>query len=328
LGQAATALKGIYEPIQAEIQRVEDVLRTELAHENPFVNQLVKHSTKFQGKRVRPALLLHSAHILGEVSEVHVRLGAVVELLHGATLVHDDVLDEALLRRQVKTLNNVWGNEASILFGDYLFAKAYTLCAKLHNREANLILAQTVEEMCVGELSQISTKFNFDLSEDQYTKVIQYKTGSLFSTSCRLGSVGNGADPRMVDGLANYGTCLGIAFQIVDDCLDITGDEAEMGKSLGTDLEKGKLTLPVLKLLRELPARERRELQDLLSARDGRDRKSVVMRMIQERDILTWSMRRAAEFVDEAKAGLRGLRDSAHVEALHLLADFVVDRRS
>jgi len=328
LGQAAIALKGIYEPIQHEIQRVEEVLKTELANENPFVNQLVKHSTKFQGKRVRPALLLHCAHILGEVTDVHIRLGAVVELLHSATLVHDDVLDEALLRRQVKTLNNIWGNEASILFGDYLFAKAYTLCAKLHHREANLILSQTVEEMCVGELSQIATKFNFDLNEDQYTKVIQYKTGSLFSTSCRLGSVGNGADPRVVDGLATYGTCLGIAFQIVDDCLDITGDETEMGKSLGSDLEKGKLTLPVLKLLRELPARERKDLQDLLSAKDGSDKKSAVMRLIQERDILNWSMRRAAEFVEEAKSGLRGLRDSVHTEALHQLADFILDRRS
>ena len=114
MGPSATALKGIYEPIQHEIQRVEEILTTELAHENPFVNQLVKHSTKFQGKRVRPALLLHCAHILGKATDVHLRLGAVVELLHGATLVHDDVLDEALLRRQVKTLNNVWGNEASI----------------------------------------------------------------------------------------------------------------------------------------------------------------------------------------------------------------------
>ncbi len=328
MGPSATALKGIYEPIQGEIQRVEDVLRAELAHENPFVNQLVKHSTKFQGKRVRPALLLHCAHLLGDVNDVHIRLGAVVELLHSATLVHDDVLDEALLRRQVKTLNNVWGNEASILFGDYLFAKAYTLCAKLHDREANLILSRTVEEMCVGELSQIATKFNFDLGEDQYTQVIQYKTGSLFSTSCRLGSVGNGADPGLVEGLARYGTCLGIAFQIVDDCLDIAGDEAEMGKSLGTDLEKGKLTLPVLKLLRELPSRERKDLQDLLSVPDGRDRKAAVMRMIRERDILSWCMRRAAGFVEEAKAGLRGLRDSVHLEALHQLADFVLDRRT
>jgi octaprenyl-diphosphate synthase len=329
LGQSATALKGIYGPIQAEIERVEEVLRRELAHENPFVARLLEHATRFHGKRVRPAVLLHSAHILGHVTDLHIALGAVVELLHNATLVHDDVLDEALLRRQVRTLNSVWGNEASILFGDYLFAKAYTLCAKLHNREANLILARTVEEMCVGELSQIGTKFNFDLSEEQYVQVIYYKTGSLFATACRLGGVGSGADPAAVEALARYGKAFGIAFQIVDDCLDLTGDEAEMGKSLGTDLEKGKLTLPVIKLLSELPPPERRELQNLLASPNGvAEKKSVVLGMIRERDILSYSLRRAAEFVEEAKASLRAVRDSVYAESLHSLADFVLERRS
>jgi len=329
LGQASAALKSIYEPIQGEIDRVEETLRRELAHENPFVTMLLQHSTKFQGKRVRPALLLHCAHILGgEVSDLHVSLAAIVEMLHTATLVHDDVLDEALLRRQVKTLNNGWGNEASILFGDYLFAKAYTLAAKCHHREANLILAKTVEEMCVGELWQISTKFNFDLDEKQYLKVIFCKTGSLFATACRLGSVGSGAAPAHVDALANYGACIGTAFQIVDDCLDITGDEKEMGKSLGTDLEKGKLTLPVIKLLRDLPARERRDLQDLLSARDrAEEKRAVIHKMIRERDILPFCMKRATEFVEDARSGLRPLRDSIHVESLLNLADFIIDRR-
>src|SRR5436190_12266915 len=328
LGQAAAALKSIYEPIQAEIDRFEDTLQRELAHENPFVTQLLKHSTKFQGKRVRPALLLHAAHILGgEVSDVHVSLSAVVEMLHTATLVHDDVLDEAVIRRQVKTLNNVWGNEASILFGDYLFAKAYTLAAKIHNRDANMILARTVEEMCVGELWQISTKFNFDMYEEQYLKVIYHKTGSLFATACRLGSVDSGAPAAQVDALANYGACFGTAFQIIDDCLDITGDEREMGKSLGTDLEKGKLTLPVIKLLRDLQVGDRKALQDLLASRNGVDKKAHVLKMIRERDILAYCTRRATEFVEDAKAGLRQLPDSPHVDALLNLADFVLDRR-
>ncbi|HLF92570.1 MAG TPA: polyprenyl synthetase family protein [Planctomycetota bacterium] len=329
MGQAGTALKGIYEPIQGEIARVEETLQRELAHDNPFVSMLLKHSTKFQGKRVRPALLLHSAHILGgEVTDLHVSLAAVVEMLHSATLVHDDVLDEAQLRRQVKTLNNVWGNEASILFGDYLFAKAYTLAAKLHHREANMILARTVEEMCVGELWQISTKFNFDMDEAQYLKVIYHKTGALFATACRLGSVGSGAPATHVEALANYGACFGTAFQIIDDCLDITGDEKEMGKSLGTDLEKGKLTLPVIKLLRDLPLQERRSLQDLLSSRDGAaQKKETVHRMIRERDILAYSLRRATDFVEDARSGLRSLGDSVHVDSLLNLAEFVLDRR-
>lgn len=324
---AASALKGIYELIQPEIDRVEEVLQAELSHDNPFVAQLIKHSTRFHGKRVRPALLLHCAHILGKVTDVHIALGAVVEMLHNATLVHDDVLDEAQLRRQEKTLNHVWGNEASILFGDYLFAKAYALCAKLHNREANLVLSRTVEEMCVGELSQISTKFNFDIDETRYFEVIRHKTASLFSTACRLGSVGSAADPRTVDALAFYGTRFGMAFQVIDDYLDLTGDEREVGKSLGTDLEKGKLTLPVIRLLHELPQGERREVQDLLSVRNGAaDKKSVVLRLIRERDILDYTLRRAREFVEEAKNALRDVRDSAYVGNLHTLADFILER--
>ncbi len=321
-------LKGIYEPIQGEIDRVEDVLGRELAHENPFIGRLLRHSSKFQGKRIRPALLLHCAHILGGVSDVHISLGAVVEMLHNATLVHDDVLDEALLRRKVKTLNEVWGNEASILFGDYLFAKAYALCAKLHNREANLILAHTVDDMCVGELSQIATKFDFDIDEERYLKVIRHKTASLFSAACRLGTVGSGADPRGAESLARYGDNVGMAFQIVDDCLDITGNEQEAGKSLGTDLEKGKLTLPVIKLLRELPPPERRELQELLISSDDAAKKEIVLRLIRERDILGYSLGRAAAFVEEAKSLLSHVHDSVYVENLHALADFILDRRT
>jgi octaprenyl-diphosphate synthase len=328
LSHAPAALRGLYEPIQGEIDRVEETLRTELAHENPFVTQLLTHSTRFQGKRVRPALLLHSAHLLGEATDAHVALGAVVEMLHTATLVHDDVLDDASLRRQVKTLNASWGNEASILFGDYLFAKAYTLAAKLHHREANQILARTVEDMCVGELWQISTKFNVDIDEAQYLKVIHGKTGALFATSCRLGGVNNAPEPGAADALARYGSCIGTAFQIVDDCLDITGDEQEMGKSLGTDLEKGKLTLPVIKLLRDLAPRERKPLQDLLVSRErGAERREVVGRLLRERDTVAWCMRRATDFIDEAKAQLRGFRDSVFSENLATLADFILERR-
>jgi octaprenyl-diphosphate synthase len=329
LGQSAASLKSLYEPIQAEIERVEAELRRELRHENPFVTQLLDHSQRFQGKRVRPALLLHAALIQGgAVRDLHVSLAAVVEMLHTATLVHDDVLDEALLRRRVKTINNAWGNEASILFGDYLFAKAYTLAAKLHHREANTILARTVEDMCVGELWQISTKFNLDLDEAQYLQVIHAKTGALFATACRLGSVGSGAPAEAVEALSTFGSAFGTAFQIIDDCLDIAGDEGEMGKSLGTDLEKGKLTLPVIKLLRDAAPAERRELQEALSTPDdaGR-RKTLVLSKIRERDVLPYCQRRAADFVDQAKASLRRFPESPSTECLLSLADFVLERR-
>ncbi len=329
MDQSVFTLKNILQPVRAGLERVEGILREELANENPFVGALLDHSTKFYGKRLRPALLLHCSHIFGGPSDLHLSLAAVVEMLHNATLVHDDVLDEAKVRRRVETLNQVWGNEASILFGDYLFAKAYALCAKLHNREANRILAHTIEEMCVGELSQIATKFNFDIDEERYLEIIRRKTASLFATACRLGAVGLDADPAAVESLARYGTCFGMAFQIIDDCLDLTGDESVAGKSLGTDLEKGKLTLPVIRLLRGLPLQERRNLEDLISGRTGvEDRRSVVLGMIRERDILEPTLERATAFIRDAKQSLGEVRDSVYVGNLQQLADFTLARRA
>ncbi len=327
LSKSAATLSEIYGPIREDIGRVEDLLRRELASDSPIIGRILEHSDGFRGKRLRPALLLHSAHILGGATDLHIALAAAVEMLHNATLVHDDVLDEAEMRHRRMTLNRAWGNEASILFGDYVFAKAYALCARLHNREANMILARAVEEMCLGELTQIAAKYDFDMDEERYLGIIRLKTASLFGAACRLGGVEREADPAAVEALVNYGICLGTAFQIVDDCLDLTGDEMVVGKSLGTDLEKGKLTLPVIQLLRQLSPPERMEIEDILAGRDG-DRRSSVLRLIRERGLIRSSLDRALACVEDAKASLRNVRDSVYVSNLRVLADYVMRRRS
>lgn len=328
MSQDDAPLGRILEPFRPEMERMEEILRCELEHENPFLADLLNHSHRLQGKRLRPLLLLYAARILGGISDLHIALGAVVELLHSATLVHDDVLDESDLRRGEKSLHRVWGNEASILLGDYLFAKAYSLCARLHHREANLILSQTVEEMCVGELSQTAMKFNFDISEEQYFRVIRQKTASLFGAACRLGAMGQPAAPETVEALARYGICLGTAFQIVDDCLDLEGDERMTGKSLGTDLAKGKLTLPVIQLLRQAPPEERPHLEKVLAGRDGAgDRRYRVLHLVRERGFLRQSLDRAEEWIRQGKDSLGRVRDSLYVDNLHALADYVLSRR-
>lgn len=316
-------LTGLYAPIVEDVARVEAIIQAEIAHPNPFVTALVQQSTRFQGKRIRPALLLYSSYISGGAPrDLHHSLAAVIEILHTATLAHDDVLDEADLRRNVKTLNRMWGNEAPVLFGDYLFAKAYTLCARLHNREANLIFAQAVQDICVGELSQISGRFNFDLDEPAYLELIRQKTAVLFSAACRLGAVD--LDPRHVVALAEFGEKFGLAFQIVDDCLDLTGEEREMGKTLGTDLGKGKLTLPLLRLLR---TPHRKTVEKLLTSRNGVDPRVEVRKLLLEHDAIGYAFGRAQEMVDEAKAALAVLPPSVYTENLAGLADFAVARR-
>ncbi len=327
MGQATT-LRGIYDPILEDLERVEKLMKDELSSDNLFVASLTEHSGRFAGKRIRPAMLLYSARICGGVTDTHRALAVVVELLHSATLVHDDVLDEADIRRQVKTLNSVWGNEASILFGDYLFAKAFLLCARLNSHEANVILAQTTQDMCLGELSQIKTKFDFTMDEARYEQIIRQKTAELFGTACRLGSVGWEADRETVAALGSYGDHFGMAFQIVDDCLDVTGDEREVGKSLGTDLAKGKLTLPVIRLLGILQMKERRELQDLIRAPEGlAEKRNTLVRLLREHDVMPYCLERAEHHLECAKRSARDLKEPL-AENLTALADFALKRRA
>jgi octaprenyl-diphosphate synthase len=325
----APTLQELYGPIQGEIDRVETLLSEELRSDNPFLASLVAHSHKFGGKRMRSAMLLYAARLCGGATEVHASLAAVVELLHSATLVHDDVLDEALLRRRVDTLNSRWGNETSILFGDYLFAKAFILCSRLNNHEANRILGRTAQDMCEGELSQIGTKYDVTIDEARYLKIIELKTARLFSTACRLGSVGWEADRAQVEALAAYGLNFGIAFQIVDDVLDLAGEEAEVGKSLGTDLEKGKLTLPVIRLLRSLPDRRRRELQELIASPDGLPgKRDAVLGLVRENGILDGCLERAHAFLAAARESLDVFGDAPDAAPLRELAGFALHRKA
>ena len=317
----------IYSPIQKELAQVETVLRRELSSDNTFVQSLLEHASKLQGKLIRPALLLYSARIFGDATELHVGLSAVVQLVHNATLAHDDVLDEASLRRNNSSLNTMWGNEASVLFGDYLFAKAFELCARLDNTKANIILAETTQRICEGELSQIARKFQFDMEEEEYLDIIRHKTASLFAAACRLGTIGSTADADTVDALVRYGLHSGTAFQIADDCLDLTGSESEVGKSLGTDLERGKVTLPVLLLLRSVSKPKRNEIQALISSPNGvADKRTKILPLLHQHGIVEAVMRRAHDFVEEARAALRNVRDSVFVANLHSLAGFAVER--
>ena len=328
MAQAPT-LQELYGPIQGEIDRVETILADELRSDNPFLASLVSHSHKFGGKRMRSAMLLYCARICGGATEAHASLSAVVELLHSATLVHDDVLDEALLRRRVDTLNSRWGNETSILFGDYLFAKAFILCSRLNNHEANRILGRTAQDMCEGELSQIGTKYDVTIDESRYLKIIELKTARLFSTACRLGSVGWETDRAQVESLAAYGLNFGIAFQIVDDVLDLAGEEAEVGKSLGTDLSKGKLTLPVIRLLRSLPDRKRREMQDLIaSTDDAPGKRDAVLGMVRDSGILDGCLDVARDYLAAARASLDPFADSPDAAPLRELAGFALHRKA
>jgi len=321
-------LAGIVAPVLAEMDRVEGLLRREADTGHALVRALFAHSLQFGGKRIRPALLLLAARGLGGVTERHVRLAAVVEILHGATLVHDDVLDEALLRRRTETMHARFGNEAAVLFGDYLFSRAFALGAEVGSPRAWHILTRAAQETCLGELTQTAHRFVYELGEEEYLQIVRRKTGALFAAAAELATLdidgGAAAAPRLVQ----YGLQLGTAFQVVDDCLDVTGEERETGKTLGTDLAKGKTTLPVIRLVAATPAGERAALRELLSHADGPGERARLRERLLRCGAVDYALGRARRCAEEAKAALDGLPDGFDREPLLRLADHVTDRRA
>src|SRR3954470_13241990 len=266
---AAGVIASLTGCIADELGAVDRVFAEELASDLPSVNALVRHVSRFRGKMLRPLLLLLSGKCCGTLTDAHVTLATVVEMVHMATLVHDDVLDEAELRRKGATINPLRGNEAAVLLGDYLISHSYHLCSSLDSQFASRTIGRTTNEVCEGELLQIDNRNNLDLDEETYLTIINRKTASLTAACCLLGAKLSGATERLVHHADVFGRSLGMAFQIQDDILDIVGDARDVGKTLGIDIEKVKLTLPIIHFLRTAPREHRALLRSLLQSTEG-----------------------------------------------------------
>jgi octaprenyl-diphosphate synthase len=327
-GQATVpdTLRTLYVPIAKELEQVENLLHDELRSEHPFVDQLVKHGFRLGGKRLRPALLLLAGKACGALQQEHFVLGAVVELIHTATLIHDDVLDEATIRRHLDTVNARWDNEASVLLGDYLFARSICLASTLEDFFATRVLSATAKIMCEGELRQIENRGNYNLQEDQYFLIIGSKTAELIASSCRLGAYYAGANYDSIEALRRYGYNLGMAFQIADDLLDLLGDEDTVGKSLGTDLHKQKATLPLIRVLDQASPSEKNELVSVLSA-SGNHRLETLQSWFEKSNAIAYARDRAVAFSRSAAEELRSLPPSPALDCLQGISEFVVNRQ-
>ena len=319
-------LSALYAPVAAELAEVEEVLRRELSSDNPFVDRLVKHGFRLGGKRLRPALVLLSAKACGGIRPEHLTLAAMAELIHTATLVHDDVLDEATIRRHLDTVNARWNNEASILLGDYLFARAMCLASSLDDPFACRLVSQSTRKMCEGELKQIEGRGDYGLTEADYFEIIAGKTAALTACCCRVGAHYAGAKLAVCDDLAGYGYDLGIAFQIADDVLDLSGNESIVGKSLGTDLVKQKATLPLIRLLDVVGQEKRAEVISLLSAA-GNHHRDALQPWFDRYDAVGYAHEKAHWFSRRADGQLASLPTTAACTSLSGLTDFVVTRQ-
>jgi octaprenyl-diphosphate synthase len=311
--------------IGGDLRQVEQIFRQELESQNPYVADIFAHVAHFRGKRLRPMLLLLSAAATGPINEAHRVLGAVVEMIHTATLVHDDVLDEAETRRYVATVNARWNNETSVLFGDYLFTHAFHLASSLDTTLACRLIGRATNIVCEGELTQTRERGNLDLSEDAYLRIIDGKTAELCAVSCYLGAHYADADEAVAKSLEQYGRTLGIAFQISDDLLDILGSEDETGKSLGTDFKKQKLTLPLIRLLSQTEEPEALRLRELLAQADD-DAWAEVVRWLHRSDAVEYSRQRALEFAATARSHLDCLNNSSAKQMLVEITEFATQR--
>ena len=315
----------LYGPIAADLEEVERILSQTLKSRYSQVQPVVDHVRHYRGKRLRPVLLLLTARACGRATPAHHVLGAVVEMIHTATLVHDDILDGAGVRRHIPTVNARWGVHNAVLLGDYLFTHAFHLASTLDDARACRLIGQATNRVCEGELCQGLERGNLDLTESAYFDMIDGKTAELLACACQLGALYSGASAETIAALTRFGRYVGLAFQIADDLLDLVGDEQTTGKSLGTDLEQQKMTLPLIRLMQQGPAGLAERVRQILLAPG--DRKRELLRpCLAESDGLDYARRNAEDFAAKARKELACLPASASRAILEAVTDRVVHR--
>ncbi|WP_437187909.1 polyprenyl synthetase family protein [Planctomicrobium sp. SH668] len=307
------------------LQDVDHRFEQELASDNPFVRDINEHTQRFRGKRLRPLLCLLTAKAVRDITESHRILAAVLEMIHTATLIHDDILDDAEIRRHVATVHVRWSNQTSVLYGDYLFTHAFHLAASTNSAEACRLIGRATNRVCEGELMQTRNRGNLQLTEDEYFTIINGKTAELCAASCEIGARFADGSDEIVASLESYGRNLGKAFQIADDVLDLIGVETSIGKSLGSDLSQQKLTLPIIRLLNSSPAPQRERLLALLES-GGEEDCMEILRIARESGVIDDAIQTAREFAEAAQQNLSVLPDSPAKRVLMQLPSMSIDR--
>lgn len=317
-------LSSIYEPIREGLAEVEENLAATAKVDSPFLARLLKHVLQNGGKRIRPALTLLAGKFYKFDLKLLVSMATAVELLHTATLVHDDTVDKSLTRRGKPTVNSLWGGAKAVLLGDYLFAKAASFAASTENIRAIKVFAQTLTTISSGELRETVATFNVKQMREHYYQWIGAKTACLFAAAAESGAIVSQSPEEAISALRDYGYNLGMAFQLIDDILDFTGKEAEMGKPVGADLSQGTLTLPAILFLERYPGDSL--VKDAVNKKDAKSLKLVIER-IREPSILKECFDIASDFRNRAVKSLERLPGSGPHKALIALVDYSLQRK-
>ncbi|OQX31245.1 MAG: octaprenyl diphosphate synthase [Candidatus Sedimenticola endophacoides] len=311
--------------IAEDLAAVDDLILRRLHSDVILINQIGQYIVNSGGKRLRPMIVLLAARALGYQGDKHIELAAVIEFIHTATLLHDDVVDGSELRRNRDTANAVWGNAASVLVGDFLYSRSFEMMVAVDRMRVMQILSTATNRIAEGEVLQLLNCNNPDTTEEQYREVILRKTATLFEAGAQLGAVVNLAPEAQEQALAAYGLHLGIAFQIVDDALDYSACGDEIGKNIGDDLEEGKPTLPLLRAMAVGGAEQQAALREAIE-KGGREHIEIVMNAIESTDAIEYTSRLATEEADKAIQALDALPDTPYRHALAAIAEFSVKR--
>ncbi|MCG6870008.1 MAG: octaprenyl diphosphate synthase [Gammaproteobacteria bacterium] len=312
--------------VSADMSAVNDLIYRRLHSEVALINQLGNYIVQSGGKRLRPMLVLLSARACGYGGRMHIHLAAIIEFIHTATLLHDDVVDASELRRGQETANTLWGNEASVLVGDFLYSRAFEMMVEVDDMRVMDILSHATNTIAEGEVLQLLNCHDADTTEARYMEVIQSKTAKLFEAASQLGAVLGGLARQQEDAMANYGMHLGTAFQLIDDVLDYSASSSEMGKNIGDDLAEGKPTLPLIYAMHSGTESQAGLIRKAIEE-GGLEKIDAVLEAIESTGAIAYTDRIARREADSAMTSLRGLPDSEFRDALTALAEFSVQRK-
>lgn len=315
-------------PVRADLEAFDRRLSDILRGDSPLITSLARHLLRSRGKRMRPSILFLSSRAADNFSEHSVDASLAIELIHTATLLHDDVVDDADLRRGQETVNAKWTNLISVLMGDYLFAKAFRLMVSTGCLPLVEAISSATERVSVGELRQIEETGNYSLSEDEYLDIIADKTASLFAVACETGPILGGRDELMRQRLAEFGEKIGVAFQITDDLLDFVGDPESTGKEPGKDVLNGKITLPLIHSLKRVGESARREITGYLKHGDDPDNFRKVYAFVSENGGIEYAYRRAEELSEQALESVAALGNSVYADSLTSMVRYTTARVS
>lgn len=323
---SATAQQNpITDVIATDMSAVNQVIRQQLHSDVALVNQIAEYIINAGGKRIRPVLVLLVANAYGYQGKHHHELAAIVEFIHTATLLHDDVVDESSLRRGRQTANALFGNAASVLVGDFLYSRAFQMMVSINSMRVMQILADATNVIAEGEVLQLLNMHDPDVTEERYLQVIRSKTAKLFEAAAEIGALIAGANDEQVNAAGEYGRCIGTAFQLIDDVLDYSGNAVDIGKNVGDDLREGKPTLPLIYLMKHGSDAEK-ELVRLCIEQGDESQFDAILSAITQSGALDYTTQQAVLAADRASAAIQSLPDSTYKTALLALSHFAVHR--